>query len=177
MAQNTLIIPLLGQRGAPAKFKGGHAHILNFIDDFEQLVVQFKLSLLEAKRQILRYCSTSVQDTIRGLPTYEAITTEVPAPDDRAPRAHVSGYPPIQDAQWTAFTTEFKRIYGASLLEHRYKERDLVNLTNESRKVRMESLSDFHSYERHFRKIGGWLVRKRKIDDLRFRTLFLARCR
>src|ERR1700684_1506975 len=61
------MMPLLKQKGAPAKFTGHHEDVKPFIDHFNQLAATYSLTDAQKCKKITIYCSRSVIDLLEAL--------------------------------------------------------------------------------------------------------------
>ena len=133
------MMPLLGQRGAPAKFRGHYAEVKRFTRHFNQLCAAYGVTESKDKcNRIIDYCSTRVVKLIEALTSYQT--------DD-----------------WTQLEEDLHNYYDAALKDTRYVVRDLYNLTQSWKHKTIKTLTKWKQYQRKFTTIAGWLETKSKI--------------
>ncbi len=69
-AQTPDMMPLLGARSAPAKFKGKHDSVKRFICQYKQMCAVYNVPGPERCKQIIDYCSTAVTHFIESLDSF-----------------------------------------------------------------------------------------------------------
>jgi len=134
-------------RHAPKTFSGRYDEVDSFLKEFENLAKTYGLSNDDRFDYVLRYVKRSVREIIEGLQEFA-------------------------DKDWTVFADTLRSLFDHAKLDKRFKEKDLTNFISKSRKGRIQSLYDFHKYQRKFTRIGGWLHQKKKINDQEYRKYF-----
>jgi hypothetical protein len=66
------MMPLLKQKGAPAKFTGHHEDVKPFINHFNQLAATYSLTDAQKCKKVTIYCSRSVIDLLEALSSYKS---------------------------------------------------------------------------------------------------------
>ena len=141
------MMPLVGQKSAPTKFKGSHEHVKRFLRHYNQLCNAYNLSDADKCERIIDYCSTKVVKLIEALSSY-------------------------RDQKWTELQQDISRYYDAALKETRYNIRDLITLARTWKLKPINSLTKWKKYERQYMTIAGWLLAKSKISDDQMATYF-----
>ena len=133
-------LPVLGQRSAPAKFKGRYDKVKHFLQHYEKLCALRSVTLDKDKiENITQYCSREVREFMEGLPSYS-------------------------DNNWANFSRDVLKYYDAERDSKRYRVRDLeAYVLSSRRKPKFKDLSVWKKYNRGFIRIAGWLMQKDKL--------------
>jgi hypothetical protein len=135
------MMPLLGQKGAPAKFRGHYAEVKRFTKHFNQLCTAYAVTdAAEKCSRVTDYCSSKVVKLIEALTSY-------------------------QSKDWDALEKDLHSYYDAALKDTRYIVRDLLNLTRTWKARPIKTLTKWKQYQRKFTTIAGWLETKKKISE------------
>jgi hypothetical protein len=134
------LMPLLGQKSAPAKFHGRYDEVKYFLRHYNQLCKGYNVSDVEKCERIIDYCSSRVVQLIEALPSYIS-------------------------KNWTKLQADILAYFDADLKETRFIRRDLLSLTRQWKHKNINSLTTWKRYERKFITIAGWLYAKGKITD------------
>src|SRR5271170_2265882 len=135
------MMPLLGQKGAPTKFRGHYEEVKQFIRHFNQLCKAYGVSDDKDKcERVVDYCSSKVVKLIEALPSY-------------------------QTNDWTNLETDLLTYYDADLKDTRYIVRDLLALTRHWKVKQIKTLTKWRKYVRKFTTVAGWLEAKKKISE------------
>ena len=136
-----LDMPLPRTEKAPRKFKGEYVYVKEFLQHYERLLNQCKITDdAEKCTGILQYCSKTVKETIEGLEDY-------------------------QKPNWNQLKTTLLRLYDSERNDKRHSERELKAFINHTKGADITHLSQFRNYERHFMRIAGWLKGQGKLTD------------
>ena len=135
-------LPILGQKGAPEKFRGRYDKVKTFIRHYEKLCALKAVTDAKDKiENITQYCSRNVREFMEGLPSYS-------------------------QASWEIFAHDVLKFFDAERDARRYRVKDLESyVINTRSKSTFKNLATWKSYNRGFIRIAGWLVQKKKIDD------------
>lgn len=148
IGNSVLTMPLAGARAAPKKFTGKYSKIRGFILHYELLLAQHNiLRNTDRCELITRYCSTKVTEFIQALSSYN-------------------------DKDWDALREDLLKYYDADLDSKKYRVPDLAKFAKQSKDKKIRNLSAWREYGRKFITIGGWLVKKKKITDHEYATLY-----
>ncbi|KII90434.1 hypothetical protein PLICRDRAFT_107244, partial [Plicaturopsis crispa FD-325 SS-3] len=143
-------MPLPGTRNAPKKFKGKHSEIEQFLDIYDRLLLQNRVTDDKDKCTLLtQYCSSKVKSFIKALPSYIA-------------------------NDWGTLRADLMNLYDADLAITTYRQKDLLKFVKESRSKRIRNLTHWKRYCRRFIRIAGYLLHKQKINDSEHATYFWA---
>ena len=133
------MMPLMGQKGAPAKFKGHYEEVKRFIKHFNRLCKAYGVTDDKEKcSRVVDYCSTRVVKLIEALTSY-------------------------QTGNWGELEKDLLSYYDAALKDTRYVVRDLMALTRTWKTKPIKTLTKWKQYERKFTTIAGWLETQKKI--------------
>ena len=134
-------LPVKGGKGAPDKFKGDYRDVETFLDHFEALCDEKRVKRDEYKcKGLVRYCSRRVHETLEGLPSYSK-------------------------KDYAQFRTDFVNLYDSDREKQRYRHKDLHALIKKWRKRKINDLATFKRYQLEYLRIGGWLLKNKKIVD------------
>ena len=137
-------------KSAPELFRGDHSQIRTFLDHYECLCALHNVVDDQEKvDSILHYCSTRVQEIIKGMTHF-----------------HVPN--------WDELKNDLLKHFDADLSDERFYEKDLKNFVTSARRAPILSLHDFRAYNRDFICIGGWLRNKGKITEEDYNRHFWA---
>lgn len=143
-------LPTRSGKGAPDIFKGDYRDVEQFLDHFEALCDEKNVVKEEYKcKGLVRYCSRDVRETLEGL---EAFTNK----------------------NYTDFRKAFIYHYDKDRERQRYRLKDLYALAQKWRKRKVENLETFKRYHLRYLRIGGWLLKNKKIVDSEHRRWFWA---
>ncbi|KAK7467595.1 hypothetical protein VKT23_004648 [Stygiomarasmius scandens] len=134
------MMPLMGQKGAPPKFKGSYGEVHKFLRKYEQICTSYNLSEVQKCEYIVDYTSHKVSLIIEGFKGYG-------------------------EKKWDKLKSEVIKHFDAAKRDNRHKTKDLRKLVKETKHQRIRSLSDWRHYQRKFAAVGGWLLNHGKIDE------------
>lgn len=141
-------LPVKKGKGAPDTFKGDFRDIGSFIDHFETLCKEKNVVGDKYKcRGLVRYCSREVRETLEGLKSY-------------------------LDKDYPSFKRDFIYHYDKDRETQRYKLKDLHALVRKWREKKIGNLETFKKYHLKYLRVGGWLLKNKKITDLKHRKWF-----
>src|ERR1700730_4847560 len=136
--QRADMMPLMGQKGAPAKFRGHYEEVKRFIRHYNHLCKAYGVTEAQDKcDRVIDYCSSKVVKLIEALTSY-------------------------QSGDWDALEKDLLSYYDANLKDTRYIVRDLLTLTRTWKTKPIKTLTRWKQYERKFTTIAGWLETKKK---------------
>ena len=143
-------LPVKGGKGAPDTFKGNYRDVETFLDHFEALCAERNVIKDEHKcKGFLRYCSTTVRETLEGLKAYTS-------------------------KNYAEFRKEFIYHYDKDREKQRYKLKDLYALVKKWKERKIKNLETFKKYHLAYLRIGGWLLKNKKIVESEHRRWFWA---
>ena len=143
-------LPVKGGKGAPDTFKGSYRDVEMFLDHFEALCAERNVIKDEHKcKGFLRYCSTTVRETLEGLKSYT-------------------------NKNYAEFRKEFIYHYDKDREKQRYKLKDLYALVKKWKERKIKNLQTFKKYHLAYLRVGGWLLKNKKIVDSEHRRWFWA---
>ena len=145
--RNKFDFPTPRSWNAPKTFSGWYDEIDLFLKQFENLSTAYGLTNDERFEYIPLYVKRSVGEIIEGLLEYAS-------------------------KDWKKFSDTLWQLFDHVKVEKRFKEKDLSNFVSKSWKGHIQSLYDFHKYQRKFARIGGWLHQKKKITDQEYWKYF-----
>ncbi|KAK7439757.1 hypothetical protein VKT23_017332 [Stygiomarasmius scandens] len=134
------MMPLMGQKGAPPKFKGSYGEVHKFLRKYEQVCTSYNLTEAQKCENIVDYTSHKVSLIIEGFKGYG-------------------------EKKWDKLKGEVIKHFDAARRDNRHKTKDLRKLVKETKHQKIRSLSDWRHYQRKFAAVGGWLLNHHKIDD------------
>jgi hypothetical protein len=141
-------LPVRKGKGAPDIFKGDFRDIEPFLDHLEALIAEKNIVKDEYKcRGLVRYCSREVRETLEGLKSFT-------------------------DKDYNAFKRDFIYHYDKDRERQRYKIKDLHALVKKWSGKKISNLETFKKYHLKYLKIGGWLLKHKKILDQEHRKWF-----
>lgn len=145
---SVLTMPIPGTKLAPEKFRGDFHKVQDFLQHYERLCVQHKVTdQKEICETILRYCSRRERQTIRALPPY-----------------HARSWPELRQAIMT--------LYDADLDTRRFRVRDLKTLMKRYQAKKIRNLAQWKKYCRAFLRVGGSLKNDDRISDKEYQIHF-----
>lgn len=135
-------LPIVGQKGAPKKFKGKSEDVELFIKHYERLCSQRSItSDTEKVENISQYCSKDVRECIESLNSYT-------------------------EKSWKGLKKDILELYDAEKEQRKFRLRHLESFVKKSRKQSaMKSKSSWVRYKRKFLTIAGWLKKEGKMND------------
>ncbi|TRM61747.1 hypothetical protein BD626DRAFT_405305, partial [Schizophyllum amplum] len=126
-------LPPVGTRYAPKKFTGKSDEVTDFINHYERLLRQYKISNNKERCQsILQYCSLQVKLYIKGLREYA-------------------------DWDWTALKKNLLFFYDAEKGEHAYRACDVVEFAQKACERVIQNMGMWKKYYRRFVRRSGTL--------------------
>jgi hypothetical protein len=143
-----LTMPIPGTKLAPEKFKGEYNLVQRFIQHYERLCDQNNVTIGKEKCEtITQYCSKKVGEFVEALDSY---TT----------------------SNWNQLKDDLLSYYDSDRSSKRYRHKDIISYTEETKVKKIKDLSTWKRYTRGFVRIGGWLKSKGKISDEEHATYF-----
>lgn len=135
-------LPIVGNKGAPKKFKGRYDEVKNFIRHYKRLCAQKSVTDDQDKiENITQYCSQDVREFMEGLPSYN-------------------------QHNWQAFSQDVLKYYDAEKDARRYRIRDLESYVMNTRTLpKFKDLATWKRYSRGYIRIAGWLQKHGKLDE------------
>src|SRR5882724_11111580 len=133
-------LPPPNSKNAPAIFSGHYAEIDTFLKEFAMMADAYNLNNGDRFDTILRYVTRPVKEVIEGLHEY---TTK----------------------DWKAFKATLRQLYNHVKMEKQYKEKDLVTFIRKRKAKPIQTIFDYHDYQRKFIRIGGLLYENNKITQ------------
>lgn len=147
-SHSVLNMPIPGTKLAPEKFKGEYNLVQRFIQHYERLCDQHNVTKDTDKCEtITQYCSKKVGEFIEALDSY---TT----------------------SNWNQLKRDLLKFYDDDRSSKRYRQKDLITFTEETKLKKIKDLSTWKRYTRGFVRIGGWLKSKTKISEEEHATYF-----
>jgi len=141
-------MPIPGTKLAPEKFKGEYNYVSRFIQHYERLCDQNKVTENKEKCEtITQYCSKKVGEFIEALESYSK-------------------------SDWNQLKKDLLKFYDNDRSSKRYRQKDLIAYTEETKLKKIKDLSIWKRYTRGFVRIGGWLRSKDKISEDEHATYF-----
>jgi len=141
-------MPIPGTKLAPEKFKGEYNYVSQFIQHYECLCDQNKVTENKEKCEtITQYCSKKVGEFIEALESYSK-------------------------SDWNQLKKDLLKFYDNDRSSKRYRQKDLIAYTEETKLKKIKDLSIWKRYTRGFVRIGGWLKSKDKISEDEHATYF-----
>lgn len=141
-------LPVRKGKGAPDTFKGDFRDIEIFLDNFEALCTEKNVIKDEYKcKGLVRYCSREVRETLEGLKSYS-------------------------DKDYSTFKSDIIYYYDKDRERQRYRMKDIHLLVKKWKEKRIDNLETFKKYHLKYLKIGGWLLRHKKITEPEHRRWF-----
>ena len=145
---SVLTMPIPGTKLAPEKFKGEYNYVSRFIQHYERLCNQNNVTLDKEKCEIItQYCSKKVAEFIEALESYSK-------------------------EDWTQLRTDLLRFYDNDRSTKRYRQKDILAYTEETKLKKIKDLSTWKRYTRGFIRIGGWLKTNGKVSNEEHATYF-----
>jgi hypothetical protein len=135
------MMPLLKQKGAPAKFTGHHEDVKPFIEHFNQLAATYGLNDSQKCNKVTIYCSRSVIDLLEALASYKS-------------------------GNWIQLEKDLLKYYDADRVEIWWLKSDLETLTRKWRDQKIENMTTWKKYECPFITIAGWLEQTGRITTV-----------
>ena len=132
------MMPPVGNKSAPSKFKGRAGKVKDFIKRYDQLCSVYNVPPAERAERVIDYCSQEVTDFIEALSSY-------------------------RNGNWIQLQKDILNYYDADLKEARYMPRDLRKLIRKWEKKSIKKLTKWRNYEREFITIAGWLEAKKRM--------------
>ena len=115
-------LPAAGCKQAPKRFKGCHRDLEDFLEHFEHICAQYKVTDPKQKcLGLLRYCSSEVKDTIENLDAYVK-------------------------KDFAGLVKALKWLYDGDQKRAEYHTGDLEDFTKSWRKVFIQNLQTFKQY-------------------------------
>ena len=143
-------LPVKGGKGAPDTFKGDYRDVEPFLDHFEALCAERNVTKDEVKcLGFVRYCSSTVRETLQGLKAFT-------------------------DKNYSEFRDEFVYHYDRDREKQRYKLKDLYALVKKWKERKIRNLETFKKYHLAYLRVGGWLLKNKKIVESEHRRWFWA---
>jgi hypothetical protein len=140
-ALSILTMPIPGTKLAPEKFKGEYNLVQRFIQHYERLCSQNNVTTDQEKCEtVIQYCSKKVGEFIEALDSYST-------PD------------------WGQLKQDLLDFYDSDRSLKRYRHKDIITYTEETKRKKIKDLSTWKRYTRGFVRIGGWLKSKGKISE------------
>jgi hypothetical protein len=141
-------MPIPGTKLAPEKFKGEYNYVSRFIQHYERLCDQNNVTLAEEKCEtITQYCSKKVGEFIEALDSYSK-------------------------SDWDQLKKDLLKFYDNDRSSKRYRQKDILAFTEETKLKKIKDLSTWKRYTRGFVRIGGWLKSQGKISEDEHATYF-----
>jgi hypothetical protein len=134
------MMPPVGSKSAPEKFKGSAEDVKKFLKRFNQLCSAYNVTPTEKCERVLDYCSGKVTRLIEALPSYNT-------------------------PNWNQLEIDILSYYDADLKETRFMVCDLHSLTRQWKEKQIKNLTVWKKYQREFVTIAGWLKKKLLITD------------
>jgi hypothetical protein len=146
--QSILTMPIPGTKLAPEKFKGEYNLVQRFVQHYERLCDQNNVTRGKEKCEtIIQYCSKKVGEFIEALDSYSS-------------------------SNWGQLKKDLLDFYDNDRSSKRYRHKDIITYTEETKKKKIKDLSTWKRYTRGFVRIGGWLKSKNKISEEEHATYF-----
>ncbi|KAJ7644962.1 hypothetical protein FB45DRAFT_862209 [Roridomyces roridus] len=125
MLSTPMDMPMPGHRDAPKMFTGKYTEVSDFVRHVDKLLKKCRVTDDAEKCEcLLDYCSLDVQTVIRSLDSYCM-------------------------GQWKELCEEILQSYDADRALERYKPRDVVTLTLETKNKPCRNLTQWRKYKRH----------------------------
>ncbi len=141
-------MPIPGTKLAPEKFKGEYNYVSRFILHYERLCDQNNVTENKEKCEtITQYCSKKVGEFIEALDSYFK-------------------------SDWDQLKKDLLKFYDNDRSSKRYRQKDIIAYTEETKLKKIKDLSTWKRYTRGFVRIGGWLKSKDKISEDEHATYF-----
>ena len=136
-------LPIVGQKGAPKKFRGKSSEVELFIKHYERLCSQRSvIDDIDKVENITQYCSKSVRECIESLNSYT-------------------------EKDWRQLKRDILELYDADRERKKFRLKHLERFVKESRQeAGIESKSAWIEYKREFQTIAGWLRKEGKLKDV-----------
>jgi len=145
---SVLTMPIPGTKLAPEKFKGDYDYISRFIKHYERLCDQNNVTKEKDRCEtITQYCAKKVAEFIEALESYSK-------------------------GDWAHLKKDLLKFYDNDRSSKRYRQKDIVAYTNDTKLKKIKDLSTWKRYARGFVRIGGWLKSKGKISEDEHATYF-----
>ncbi|KZP28057.1 hypothetical protein FIBSPDRAFT_729688, partial [Athelia psychrophila] len=143
-----LTMPLASSKVAPQKFTGNYHKVRAFLIHYELLLEQHSIHDGRNRCELVtRYVSDKVAEFIEALDSYNA-------------------------QNWVALKQDILKYYDADKDTKKYRVEDLTKLVQHCKKQRIRNLAEWRHYGRKFITIGGWLLRKTKINSDAYATQY-----
>jgi hypothetical protein len=147
-SRSVLTMPIPGTKLAPEKFKGEYNYVSRFIQHYERLCDQNNVTLAKEKCEtVTQYCSKKVGEFIEALESYSK-------------------------SDWDQLKGDLLKFYDNDRSSKRYRQKDILAYTEETKLKKIKDLSTWKRYTRGFVCIGGWLKSKTKISEDEHATYF-----
>jgi C4-type Zn-finger protein len=141
-------MPIAGTKLAPEKFKGDYDYVSRFIQHYERLCDHNNVTNQKERCEtITQYCSKKVAEFIEALESYSK-------------------------GDWSQLKKDLLKFYDNDRSSKRYRQKDIVAYTNDTKLKKIKDLSTWKRYARGFVRIGGWLKSKGKISEDEHATYF-----
>ena len=142
-------LPIVGQKGAPKKFRGKSEDVELFIKHYERLCSQRSIEDdVEKVENISQYCSKEVRECIESLNSYT-------------------------EKSWKALKKDILELYDAEKEQRKFRLGHLEAFIKKSRHQSvMKNKSAWVRYRRKFLTIAGWLRKEGKLNDLEQERLY-----
>ena len=141
-------LPTEEGKGAPDEFTGDSRDIKTFLDHFEALCAEKNVLRGEYKcKGLVRYCDAEMRETLQSLKAYT-------------------------DMNYDELKKEIIEYYDLDWQKQWYKLRHLQVLVKKWGKRKIKSLEKFKKYQLEYLRIGGWLLKHRKIVETEHQRWF-----
>jgi hypothetical protein len=145
---SVLTMPIPGTKLAPEKFKGDYDYVSRFIQHYERLCDQNNVTKEKERCEtVTQYCAKKVAEFIEALESYSK-------------------------GDWSQLKKDLLKFYDNDRSSKRYRQKDIVAYTNDTKLKKIKDLSTWKRYARGFVRIGGWLKSKGKISEDEHATYF-----
>jgi len=106
LTKTPAMMPAVGEKGAPSKFRGNYEEVKRFLQCYKNLTSIYNCTSADKCERIVDYCSRRVRTLVESLKSY------------------------IQK-DWTALEQDFLKYYDANRHDTRYIIHDLSELTKQ----------------------------------------------
>ena len=114
--------------------------VQGFIQHYEQLNNITRGKEKENVKTITQYCSKNIGEFIKALYSFSS-------------------------SNWDQLKSDLLSYYDSDWCSKRYRHKDIITYTEETKMEKIRDLSTWKRYTRGFVHIGGWLNSKGKISD------------
>jgi hypothetical protein len=143
-------LPVRKGKGVPDTFKGDYRDIDMFLDHFEALCAERNVTGDADKcKGLLRYCLRDVREALEALKSYS-------------------------DKKYSDLRKDFIYFYDQERESQRYRLKDLQELVRKWKDKRIEDLETFKKYHLKYQRIGGWLLKHKRLGESEHRRWFWA---